>query len=83
MQQCEVLREAWCASCNGHFEESAEVFTPTACGVTLNDMARPETVTKPQSVIPGYVAEVVNPVNAVGLNQLTHASKYTQNTERR
>ncbi len=39
VQQGEVLWEAQCASCHGHFGESAEVFTPIAGGVTPDDMA--------------------------------------------
>ena len=38
VKQGEVLWEAQCASCHGHFGESAEVFTPIAGGVTADDM---------------------------------------------
>ena len=38
VKQGEVVWEAQCASCHGHFGESAEVFTPIAGGVTADDM---------------------------------------------
>ena len=38
VKQGEVIWEAQCASCHGHFGESAEVFTPIAGGVTADDM---------------------------------------------
>ena len=49
VQQGEVLWEAQCASCHGHFGESAEVFTPIAGGVTLDDMA----TGRVRSLLPG------------------------------
>ena len=36
--QGEVVWEAQCASCHGHFGESSEVFTPVAGGTTEDDM---------------------------------------------
>ncbi len=38
VKQGEVIWEAQCASCHGHFGESSEVFTPIAGGVTSDDM---------------------------------------------
>ncbi|MGB4118024.1 MAG: c-type cytochrome [Polaromonas sp.] len=38
VKQGEVIWEAQCASCHGHFGESSEVFTPIAGGVTPDDM---------------------------------------------
>jgi S-disulfanyl-L-cysteine oxidoreductase SoxD len=38
VKQGEVVWEAQCASCHGHFGESSEVFTPIAGGVTPEDM---------------------------------------------
>ena len=38
VKQGEVLWEAQCASCHGHFGESSEVFTPIAGGTTPDDM---------------------------------------------
>ena len=38
VKQGETIWEAQCASCHGHFGESAEVFTPIAGGVTADDM---------------------------------------------
>ena len=38
VKQGEVIWEAQCASCHGHFGESSEVFTPIAGGVTADDM---------------------------------------------
>jgi len=38
VKQGEVLWEAQCASCHGHFGESAEVFTAIAGGTTPDDM---------------------------------------------
>ena len=38
VKQGEVVWEAQCASCHGHFGESAEVFTPIAGGITPDDM---------------------------------------------
>ena len=38
VNQGEVLWEAQCASCHGHFGESSEVFTPIAGGTTPDDM---------------------------------------------
>ena len=38
VKQGEVLWEAQCAFCHGHFGESSEVFTPIAGGVTADDM---------------------------------------------
>ena len=38
VKQGEVLWEAQCASCHGHFGESSEVFTPIAGGTTAEDM---------------------------------------------
>jgi len=38
VQQGEVVWEAQCASCHGHFGESSEVFTPIAGGTTPEDM---------------------------------------------
>jgi len=38
VRQGEVVWEAQCASCHGHFGESAEVFTPIAGGTTADDM---------------------------------------------
>ncbi len=49
VKQGEVLWEAQCASCHGHFGESAEVFTPLAGGVTPEDMRTGRT----QSLMPG------------------------------
>ena len=49
VQQGEILWEAQCASCHGHFGESAEVFTPIAGGVTLDDMA----TGRVRSLLPG------------------------------
>ena len=49
VQKGEVLWEAQCASCHGHFGESAEVFTPIAGGVTLDDMA----TGRVRSLLPG------------------------------
>ena len=49
VKQGEVVWEAQCASCHGHFGESAEVFTPIAGGVTLDDMK----TGRVQSLLPG------------------------------
>ena len=49
VQQGEVLWEAQCASCHGHFGESSEVFTPIAGGTTLDDMA----AGRVRSLLPG------------------------------
>ncbi len=38
VKQGEVVWEAQCASCHGHFGESSEVFTPIAGGTTTDDM---------------------------------------------
>ena len=38
VKQGEVLWEAQCASCHGHFGESSEIFTPIAGGTTPDDM---------------------------------------------
>ena len=38
VKQGELIWEAQCASCHGHFGESSEVFTPVAGGVTPDDM---------------------------------------------
>jgi cytochrome c len=38
VKQGEVVWEAQCASCHGHFGESGEVFTPIAGGTTADDM---------------------------------------------
>lgn len=38
VKQGEVVWEAQCASCHGHFGESSEVFTPIAGGTTPEDM---------------------------------------------
>ena len=38
VKQGEVIWEAQCASCHGHFGESSEIFTPIAGGVTPDDM---------------------------------------------
>ena len=38
VKQGEVLWEAQCASCHGHFGESSEFFTPIAGGTTPDDM---------------------------------------------
>ena len=38
VKQGEVVWEAQCASCHGHFGESSEVFTPIAGGITPDDM---------------------------------------------
>ena len=45
----EVIWEAQCASCHGHFGESAEVFTPIAGGTTAEDMK----TGRVQSLTPG------------------------------
>ena len=49
VKQGEVVWEAQCASCHGHFGESAEVFTPIAGGVTAEDMA----TGRVKSLLPG------------------------------
>ena len=49
VKQGEVLWEAQCASCHGHFGESSEVFTPIAGGTTPDDMK----TGRVQSLIPG------------------------------
>ena len=49
VKQGEVLWDAQCASCHGHFGESAEVFTPIAGGVTTEDMR----TGRVQSLMPG------------------------------
>ena len=49
VQQGELLWEAQCASCHGHFGESAEVFTPIAGGVTPDDMV----TGRVRSLLPG------------------------------
>ena len=49
VKQGEVVWEAQCASCHGSFGESAEVFTPIAGGVTLEDM----TTGRVKSLLPG------------------------------
>ncbi len=38
VKQGEVIWEAQCQSCHGHFGESSEVFTPIAGGTTADDM---------------------------------------------
>ena len=38
VKQGEVIWEAQCASCHGHFGESSDVFTPIAGGTTADDM---------------------------------------------
>ena len=49
VKQGEVVWEAKCASCHGHFGESAEVFTPIAGGTTAQDMA----TGRVKSLLPG------------------------------
>ena len=49
VKQGEVVWEAQCASCHGHFGESAEVFTPIAGGTTAEDM----TTGRVKSLLPG------------------------------
>ena len=49
VKQGEVIWEAQCASCHGHFGESAEVFTPIAGGTTAEDMK----TGRVQSLLPG------------------------------
>jgi S-disulfanyl-L-cysteine oxidoreductase SoxD len=49
VKQGEVIWEAQCASCHGHFGESSEVFTPIAGGVTPEDM----TTGRVKSLLPG------------------------------
>jgi S-disulfanyl-L-cysteine oxidoreductase SoxD len=49
VKQGEVVWEAQCASCHGHFGESAEVFTPIAGGVIPEDMM----MGRVKSLLPG------------------------------
>ena len=49
VKQGQVVWEAQCQSCHGHFGESSEVFTPIAGGTTLEDM----TTGRVKSLLPG------------------------------